>query len=128
VGLVKKAIHSGTTKEETKVKRLIVVFIVSVLILGCSRQPNPNQPDRSPIRIGFFGDLSGPTFNFGQSAKNGMLMAVDQINLAGGINGRKLDIVIDDDRGSPERAAELAGKTNIAGPGYFDHRCRNIRQ
>lgn len=37
-------------------------------------------------------------------------MAVDQINLAGGINGRKLDIVIDDDRGSPERAAELAGK------------------
>ncbi|HEX7297326.1 MAG TPA: ABC transporter substrate-binding protein, partial [Pyrinomonadaceae bacterium] len=91
-------------------KRLIVVIIISILLFGCSRQPDPNQRDRSPLKIGFFGDLSGPTFNFGQSAKNGMLMAVDQINLAGGINGRKLDVVIEDDRGSPERAAELAGK------------------
>jgi branched-chain amino acid transport system substrate-binding protein len=78
--------------------------------VGCSRQPNPNEPDRSPIKIGFFGDLSGPTFNFGQSAKNGMLMAVDQINQAGGLNRRQIDIVIEDDLGSPERAAELAGK------------------
>ena len=62
------------------------------------------------ITIGYFGDLSGPTFNFGQSAINGVLLAVDQINLAGGINGRRLDVVIEDDRGSPEEAARLAGK------------------
>jgi branched-chain amino acid transport system substrate-binding protein len=92
------------------VKALVVVLIISVLIAGCSRQPNANEPDRSPIKIGFFGDLSGPTFNFGQSAKNGMLMAVDQINQAGGIDGRQIDVVIEDDHGSPERAAELTGK------------------
>ena len=39
-------------------------------------------------QIGYYGDLSGPTFNFGQSARNGVLMAADEINLAGGINGR----------------------------------------
>jgi branched-chain amino acid transport system substrate-binding protein len=104
VGLIKEA------AKEMKVKRLIAVLIVSILILGCSRQPNFDQRDRTPIKIGFFGDLSGLTFNFGQSAKNGMLMAVDQINLAGGINGRPIDVVMEDDRGSPERAAELAGK------------------
>jgi len=92
------------------VKALVVVLITTVLIAGCARRPNPNEPDRSPIKIGFFGDLSGPTFNFGQSAKNGMLMAVDQINQAGGIFGRQIDVVIEDDRGSPERAAELTGK------------------
>jgi branched-chain amino acid transport system substrate-binding protein len=92
------------------VKRLIVILIVSVLIIGCGRQPNSNERDRTPIKIGFFGDLSGPTFNFGQSAKNGMLMAADQINQAGGINGRPIDVVIDDDHGSPEQAAELTGK------------------
>lgn len=91
-------------------KSLLVVLIISILVVGCSRQPNPNEPDRTRIKIGFFGDLSGPTFNFGQSAKNGMLMAVDQINQAGGVNRRQIDIVIEDDHGSPERAAELTGK------------------
>jgi ABC-type branched-subunit amino acid transport system substrate-binding protein len=38
-----------------------------------------NAPNRT-IKIGYFGDLSGPTFNFGQSAINGVLMAADEIN------------------------------------------------
>ena len=62
------------------------------------------------MKIGFFGDLTGPTFNFGLSAKNGVLMAADEINQAGGINGHKIDIVIEDDKGSPEEAARVTGK------------------
>jgi branched-chain amino acid transport system substrate-binding protein len=91
-------------------KALVALLTIAILIAGCSRQPNPNERDRTPIKLGFFGDLSGQTFNFGQSAKNGVLMAADQINQAGGINGRPIDVVIEDDRGSPERAAELTGK------------------
>jgi branched-chain amino acid transport system substrate-binding protein len=56
------------------------------------------------------GDLSGPTFNFGESAKNGILMAADEINLSGGIDGRRIDVVIDDDGGSPEKAATLTAR------------------
>jgi branched-chain amino acid transport system substrate-binding protein len=41
---------------------------------------------------------------------NGVLMAAEELNQAGGINGRKIDVVIQDDRGSPEEAARLAGK------------------
>ena len=37
-------------------------------------------------------------------------MAVDEINQGGGIDGRRIDVVIEDDGGSPERAASLAGK------------------
>jgi branched-chain amino acid transport system substrate-binding protein len=37
-------------------------------------------------------------------------MAADQINQVGGINGRRIDVVIEDDRGSPEQAARLASK------------------
>jgi branched-chain amino acid transport system substrate-binding protein len=62
------------------------------------------------IKIGYYGDLSGPTFNFGASAKNGVLMAIDEINRLGGINGRRIDVVIEDDQGSPERAATLTSK------------------
>ena len=72
--------------------------------------PKQNAEDRRTIQIGFFGDLTGPTFNFGLSAKNGVLMAADEINQAGGINGHMIDIVIEDDKGSPEEAAQVTGK------------------
>ncbi len=77
--------------------------MLSSLTLSCTQQPE--NTDHAVIRIGFFGDLSGPTFNFGQSAMKGALMAADEINQAGGVNGRQLDIVIEDDKGSPEAAA-----------------------
>ena len=89
-------------------------LIALILALFCSspacRQSSERSQDHSTIKIGFFGDLSGPTFNYGESAKNGLLMAVDEINLGGGIDGRRIDIVIDDDAGSPEKAATMAGK------------------
>ncbi|MEK6283520.1 MAG: ABC transporter substrate-binding protein [Acidobacteriota bacterium] len=88
---------------------MIILGVIALLILNYSCRPNTGE-DRSTIEIGFFGDLSGPTYNFGQSAMNGVLMAADEINLAGGINGRKLDIVIEDDKGSPEVAAQITGK------------------
>lgn len=87
------------------------VIVLLALAFSCSRQTEvTNQPDRSTIKIGYFGDLSGPTFNFGQSAINGVLMAADHINQTGGINGRRIDVVIEDDKGNPEEAARLTAK------------------
>lgn len=86
-----------------------LVLLFTLIVPGCGERRQSNGPDRSRIKIGFFGDLSGPTFNFGESAKNGVIMAADEINLAGGIDGRRLDVVLDDDGGSPEKSATLAG-------------------
>ncbi len=90
-------------------RRSLLIAVIFSLLFGvtCKRNP-PTQvasADQSIIKIGYFGDLSGPTFNFGKSALNGVLMAADEINRGGGINGRKIDVVIEDDYGSPERAA-----------------------
>ncbi len=62
------------------------------------------------IKIGVYGDLSGPTSSFGQSTKNGVQLAVDEINAAGGVVGKKLEIVIEDDQGRPEQAKTVASK------------------
>jgi len=97
----------------SKINRLRLALILPALVLlialSCSRSPQ-NAADHSTIPVGFFGDLTGPTYNFGSSAKNGVLMAADEINLDGGINGHKLDVVIEDDKGSPEEAAAITGK------------------
>lgn len=89
---------------------LVLLISLALLVVPLSCVPRDDGDDHSVIRIGFFGDLSGPTYNFGQSALNGTLMAADEINQAGGINGRKLDIVVQDDKGSPEIAAQSTSK------------------
>ncbi len=90
---------------------LPATIVLMALAFSCTKQSEVDNPvDRSTIKIGYFGDLSGPTFNFGQSAINGVLMAADEINQAGGINGRRIDVVIEDDGGSPEEAARLTAK------------------
>ncbi len=92
-------------------QRLIasLLLVLSLCFVpSCNRQPG--NPDRQTIRIGFFGDLSGPTFNYGQSALNGVLMAADEINQGGGINGQRIDIVTEDDKGSPEASAQITSK------------------
>jgi branched-chain amino acid transport system substrate-binding protein len=97
-------------KRGTSRALLLVLILVPLLPLwSCARPSQPGANTRT-IKIGYFGDLSGPTFNFGQSAKNGVLLAAAEINRAGGINGRKLDVVIEDDQGSPERAATVVNK------------------
>jgi branched-chain amino acid transport system substrate-binding protein len=88
---------------------LILLWLLAAFVTP-SCAPKKNAEDRATIQIGLFGDLTGPTFNFGLSAKNGVLMAADEINQAGGINGHMIDIVIEDDKGSPEEAAQVTGK------------------
>jgi branched-chain amino acid transport system substrate-binding protein len=88
---------------------LLIVLGLTVLAPSCGSQQKSGA-GHATVSIGFFGDLTGPTFNFGLSAKNGVLMAADEINQAGGINGRQIDIVIEDDKGSPEEAAQVTGK------------------
>ncbi|MGH9882382.1 MAG: ABC transporter substrate-binding protein [Pyrinomonadaceae bacterium] len=89
---------------------LLSLLLVVGLLPSCTRRQRVAPKDTSTIKVGYFGDLSGPTYNFGQSAINGVLMAVGEINRTGGIDGRKLDVVIEDDQGSPERAANLVSK------------------
>jgi branched-chain amino acid transport system substrate-binding protein len=91
---------------------LPAIIVVLALAFSCSRKPQNGEPppNRTTIKIGYFGDLTGPTYNFGTSAMNGVLMAAAKINQEGGINNRQIDVVIQDDRGSPEEAARLTGK------------------
>jgi len=63
-----------------------------------------------PIKVGVYGDLTGQTSSFGQSTKNGIELAVEEINAAGGVNGRKIVLVVEDDQGRPEQAKTVVSK------------------
>ena len=102
--------HPSKQLTTRRALQALLVLVALAFVSSCERSPQEGPADTSTIKIGYFGDLSGPTFNFGESAKNGVLLAAAEINQSGGINGRRIDVVIEDDQGSPERAATVVNK------------------
>ena len=62
------------------------------------------------ITLGSIQDLSGPLAGFGKQARLGMMLAVDEINETGGVNGRKLKLLVEDSGYDPKKAVLAAQK------------------
>lgn len=62
------------------------------------------------ILVGEYGSLTGPQATFGTSTHQGIMLAVDEINAAGGVNGRKIKIITEDDQSKQEEAANAVSK------------------
>ena len=77
---------------------LVVVFALGFLPLGCESD--------QPIRIGLIANLTGRAADMGMSARNAVQMAVEQCNAQGGIHGRRVDLVVKDDRQKDETAVQ----------------------
>ena len=56
------------------------------------------------IKLGAAEALSGPAGQYGQSIKNGFELAVDEINAAGGVNGSRIELVVEDEQGKKDEA------------------------
>ena len=63
-----------------------------------------------PIKIGAPQPMTGPDAPFGDKFKKAYTMAVEEINAAGGVNGRKLEIIIEDHQAKNQLAATVAEK------------------
>ena len=59
---------------------------------------------KTEVTIGSIQDLSGPAVSLGKQARLGMMLRVDEINEQGGINGRKLKIIVEDSGYDPKKA------------------------
>lgn len=74
----------------------ILIGALGLLCLGCFKQ--------EPIRIGFVADLTGSQAELGVQERNGVQLAVDKINRAGGIAGKSIELIIRNDLGTPDGA------------------------
>lgn len=64
----------------------------------------------APIRLGVSATLTGPNAVNGQSTVNGLNLALEQINAAGGVAGQPIELVIVDDKGTPKDATAAFDK------------------
>ncbi len=82
-------------------------LLLAAFALSCGGE---RPPATQAIEIGFFGALTGPQATFAQSGKNGARLAIDEINKAGGVLGKKLALIAEDDRNEPSEAASAVSK------------------
>lgn len=96
-------------------KRTALVFALALLLLaavaisGCVEQ----QPET--VKIGFTGPLSGDLAAWGENEQKGIELAVEEANSAGGISGKKIEVIFEDSQCQPKLAATNLEKLALLG-------------
>src|SRR5882672_12836484 len=99
---------------EPTMRRMSAKFLVCVLAvaIGCNKEQqgggNVGSADTAVIKIGEVGSMTGTEATFGTSSHNGIQLATDEVNGAGGIKGRQIVVIALDDQGKPEEADTAA--------------------
>ncbi len=70
----------------------------------------PSGITGEPIKIGVVASLTGAGSFYGENVRNGVLMAAEEINAVGGINGRSLEIIFEDDQTNPQQTVTAVKK------------------
>ncbi len=98
---------------------VLIATLALFAVAGCgqkqggeSSEPSDSSQQKGEeiIKIGVLGPLTGNTATYGISTKNGVEIAVDEFNNAGGINGKQIKLFAEDTRGDQTEAANAARK------------------
>lgn len=97
---------------------LLGALLLAIGLLGCSApwpapEPGPTPTSAGPIRIGIVTPISGSLARFGQAHLQGYDIALQETNAAGGVLGRPLKLIFEDDESVPEQAAAAVEKLAI---------------
>ena len=80
-------------------------------LAGTAAQAQATQGiSKTEIVLGSIQDLSGPIAGFGKQVRQGMLLRVEELNEQGGVNGRKIKLLIEDSAYDPKKAVLAAQK------------------
>jgi branched-chain amino acid transport system substrate-binding protein len=90
--------------------KLLVCLLAAAI--GCKKEEqgggNVGAGDTGAIKVGEVGSMTGTEATFGTSSDRGIQLAVKEVNGAGGIKGRQIQVIALDDEGKPEEAATAA--------------------
>ena len=90
--------------------KLLVAALAATVLAAAPAIAQQQGVTKDEIVIGSIQDLSGPIAGFGKQVRYGMMLRVDEINEQGGINGRKVRLIVEDAAYDPKRAVLAAQK------------------
>ena len=92
------------------VSLLLVTALFGTVLTGCGGSKPAAEKPAEPIKIGAVAPVTGPAATFGKSTKQGYEMALEEWNAKGGVLGRKVEMVFEDDKADPTEAANAFSK------------------
>src|SRR5438477_4248652 len=90
-----------------RIPRVLVPLLFLLATIGALTSCAKREAE---IKVGEYGSLTGSTATFGVSSKNGIELFVDALNASGGIGGKKIHVLVEDDQSRPEEAATAVNK------------------
>lgn len=96
-------------KKHTRSLALTLAVVFAVVVAGCGGGA-ATTGGKTPLTIAMVNPLSGDAATYGVSHKNGMELAREEINKAGGVKGQQIEVLFHDDAGDPKQAAAGAQK------------------
>lgn len=95
--------------------RLILTFVsaaacVALTLAGCNKTESTSSSSSDTIKIGEYACLTGQTASFGTASHNGALLVIDDVNANGGVLGKKIKLITEDDQSKPGEAATAVRK------------------
>src|SRR5690349_7755174 len=91
-------------------KALWFAAAAALVIAWPAHAQQPQGVTADTITIGAHGPITGPAAYIGLAGRDGMLLAIKEINAAGGVNGRKITAVFEDDGHTPTKALAAVKK------------------
>jgi branched-chain amino acid transport system substrate-binding protein len=80
---------------------------LSIIISACKKE---GGADSNEILVGEYASINGQNATFGRSSHNGTLLAIDEINASGGVIGKKIKLISEDDNSKQEEATSAVQK------------------
>lgn len=112
--MLSRSINSLRKGEAMKFVRLVGLLTIFALafsmVAGCAQKEEAKKEEPEKIKIGLVTPLTGDVATFGQSTKNAVMIALDEVNKAGGVLGKQIELVIEDDRNDPKETANIVRK------------------
>ena len=90
-------------------KKVLVSIVVALIMVSLVFAGGKKEDDNT-IKIGGIAPLSGSVAVYGVECTNGVNLAVEEINAAGGINGKKIVYIAEDDEGDPAKSVNAYKK------------------
>ncbi|MHB8840805.1 MAG: ABC transporter substrate-binding protein [Candidatus Aquicultor sp.] len=86
----------------------LIIISLTLSLSGCSKPVPPQGAFEQTVKIGLILPLKGDYEKYGTLCKNGIDLAVDEINARGGIDGKNLEVIPGNDTSEPKLAASIA--------------------
>lgn len=88
----------------------LAVLAVWPLLAGCNKSTPESSAESSTIKVGEFASLTGSEATFGQSSHKGTQLAIDDLNAGGGVLGKKIDLIYEDNQSQAGQSAIVVRK------------------